>query len=125
MCVTPLLLAVRLVTFLQWLATDLVRDYGLDVSPKEKGCLFVDDLMVYIHWNWVRDTQAYTHERFRLQTPFLWLCGGFTTTRPGALAAVLYKHVRLWLVRGDGGMPTLAMTLRLECVKRSGGEVIP
>ncbi|KAH6668513.1 hypothetical protein B0J14DRAFT_658420 [Halenospora varia] len=107
------------------LATDLVRLYPLDVSAKEKGCLFVDDLMVYIHCNWVRDTQVYPHERFRLQTPFLWLCGGFTTTRPGALPAVLYKHVRLWLVRGNGGVPILAMTLRLEDVKRSGGEVIP
>ncbi|KAH6670144.1 hypothetical protein B0J14DRAFT_112396 [Halenospora varia] len=108
-----------------WLATDLLKSFPLDVSPKEKGCLFVDDLMVYIYWNWVRGTQVYAHERFRGQDPFIWLCKGFTTSRPGAVAAVLYKHVRLWLVRGNGGVPTLTMTLRLEDVKRSAGEVIP
>jgi hypothetical protein len=79
----------------------------------------VADLLVYIHCNWVLDKHVYAVERDRLQTPLILLCSGFTTTRPGALV-LLYKNVRLRLVRSKGA-PVLAMTVRLENDKRSGG----
>jgi hypothetical protein len=86
-----------------------------------KGCLFVADLLVYIHYNWVLDTNVYAVERDRLQSPLTWLLSGFTATRPGALI-LFYRNVRLSLVRSKGGPPILAMTVRLEGDKRSGGE---
>jgi hypothetical protein len=103
----------------------LPREYGLEISDKEKACIYVADLLVYIHGNWVRDTQVYVFERLRIQRPLLWLFGGFTTTRPFALLSTLYKDVRLTLVRGKDRMPVLALTLRLENVKRSEGEDRP
>jgi len=99
----------------------LTPTYKLDVSQKEKGCMYVDDLHMLIHWHWVRDTRVFPHERFRVQEQFLMLCSGFTITRPGALVHVLYRHVRLTVVRDEDGEPTLAMTLLLEEIKRSGG----
>lgn len=109
----------------QWMPQYLPREYGLEISDKVKGCIYVAELLTYIHGNWVRDTQVCVFERLRIQRPLLWLFGGFTTTRPGALLSALYKHVRLTLVRGKGKMPVLAMTLRLEDVKRSEGESRP
>jgi hypothetical protein len=125
MCVSDAELVLNILTAWQWIPVYLTPTYKLSVSQKEKGCMYVDDLHLCIHWHWVRDTHVYPHERFRVQLPFLMLCSGFTTTRPGALVKVLYKHVTLTLIRDEDRQSTLVMTLLLEETKRSGGVSEP
>ena len=110
---------------LKWIPTYLTPTYKLDDSEKTKGCVYIDELQIYIHCHWVHDTHVFPHERFRVQIPYLLLCSGATTTRPGALHGVPYRNVELWLVRDKSGVPRLTMTLLLTKIKRSGGVSRP
>lgn len=104
----------------------LVTDYGLDLYPREKPVLHVDDLHTLLFHHWALDTEVFPDERQRVQLAAIMLTAAYTAARPGSLVYVdthdqqrgrlgstdgdvkepvktlCYKHIALLLLRDDG-----------------------
>ena len=105
----------------------LTPRFHLDDSEKEKASLFVEDLCVIQNVHWVRDTEVFLHERFRVQMSPLLIIAGCTATRPSALVGkrpLLYEDIQFQVFSPSigGQLSRVIMTLNLKHIKRSGGK---
>ena len=115
----------RLANIEQWIRTYLTPKYDLDTSSKEKAGIYIEDIAILLHHNWIRDEQQFAHERLRVQLSANLILAGATATRPGALIGkLLYENLEFQVfppIRG-GFQPRIALIVNLEHIKRAAGS---
>ena len=92
---------------------------------REKAALYVEDMCALQNGHWVRDRQAFAHERLRVQMSPLMIFAGATATRPGALVGrrpLLYEHIEFQVFPPPAeGLPVaVVLVLNLKYIKHSG-----
>jgi len=90
----------------------------------------MENLCVLQNGHWVRDREAFAHERLRLQSPPLLLVAACTSTRPKALVGrrpLLYEDIEFQVFPPPtkGRPPIIILILNLKHIKRSGGKKKP
>ncbi|KAI5465089.1 hypothetical protein BGZ63DRAFT_351240 [Mariannaea sp. PMI_226] len=108
-----------------WIHAKLTPKFELDTSKKEKAGLFVEDLDLILHHNYVLDDYVYAHERLRVQLGLLLITAGATTTRPGALIGkVLYEDIEFQLFPPGPGeeRSRLGLVVNLVNLKNGGSR---
>jgi len=88
----------------------------LDDSETDKPLLDVEDFLEVLRCHWVTDTNSFPHERQRVQVATLLLLAAVTGSRPGALLAITYSDIDLFVLR-DQKTGEVALTLQLRLKK--------
>ena len=92
------------------------QEHGLDDSETDKPLLDVEDFIEVLRCHWVTDTNAFPHERQRVQVATLLLLAAVTGSRPGALLGITYGNLELFVLR-DKKTGEVALTLQIQLKK--------
>ena len=102
----------------QFINGPLAKEHGLEVTDTDKPILEAEDLLEVLRCHWALDTNIFPKERQRVQLATLLLFAAFTGSRPGALLAVTYRDVDLFVFQDlKTGKTKLMMQLRLKKTK--------
>ncbi|KAF7870603.1 hypothetical protein EAF04_004347 [Stromatinia cepivora] len=106
--------------FIFALFSNLIINFGLNDSEKEKSGLFVEDLYTLQNNHWVCDTEMYTHKCLRIQMfPFLNLADCIII-KPKTLVGLLYQNIEFqlfsFLIKGRPSI--VMMKLNLKRIKQ-------
>ena len=83
----------------QFINGPLTKEHDLEVTETDKPVLEAEDLLEVLRYHWVTDTNIFPNERQRVQLATLLLLAAYTGSRPGALLAITYEDVRLFVLR--------------------------
>jgi hypothetical protein len=79
--------------------------HGLKQGQKDKPCMYIEDLKVVLCTNLVTTVKRFRLGRLRIQDQFYYQTGGFTASRPQAILALCYRHIRVTLLKDPEGGP--------------------
>lgn len=98
----------------QFINGALAEEHNLEATETDKPILEAEDLMEVLRCHWVTDTNIFPNERQRVQLATLLLFTAFTGSRPGALLAIRYRDIDLFVLRNPKtGEEKPMMQLRL------------
>ena len=94
----------------------LAKEHGLDDSEMDKALLDTEDLLEVLCCYWVTDNNCFPHEPHRVQVAALLLLAAVTGPRSGALLAITYGDIDLFMLQ-DTRTGKVALTLQLRLTK--------
>lgn len=77
----------------------LAKEHGLEITETDKPVLEAEDLVEVLRCHWATDTNIFPNERQRVQLAALLLLTAVTGFRPGALLAVRYQDIDLFVLQ--------------------------
>ncbi|KAL6722251.1 hypothetical protein ACLMJK_001358 [Lecanora helva] len=127
---------------------EIMEDYALDLSRREKPVLSIDDLLLVLHQLWALDEEVFPDERQRVQLGALLLTAAYTACRPSSLVysakageargtkeaieeqqefckTLCYKHITVLLLRNDDAWERDIMVMEVDLTQMKGDSADP
>ena len=89
------------------------------MTKKPKPIMRAEDEFELLKTLWLSDEVVYDHERHRIALALILQLAGITGNRPGALLALRYRHVKVFLLPDatGGDRPRVLMEVKFEETK--------
>ena len=83
----------------------LAKKHGLTKDGRAKDPMYVEDLAWTLETTITTTRKKFGHGRHRIELSLFLQLAGLTINRPSAILSLLYRHIRVSILRDDQGGP--------------------